>query len=402
MAKISLWNPIQGKDYQYIDRIAREYLDLGGTGVFVHKYIGPVIGSGDDNKSNVGDGITTDELTIGDVLFLENRGRNYDPDIIELRGAYTVSDTDFDLSQFGIFLTDDTIFMTFHLNDNVERLGRKLMAGDVLELPHLRDYHPLDPDKPAINRFYVVEDATPSAEGYGPRWWSHLWRVRAKMMPASTEYQDILDRIAGDGQTLESLPPGDDDCCDETVGGSISGGGNTDINDAIEEQAARDVPCDPLHYDAAHLWICIDPMTQEHELIYWKSGDGAPPNGIALAGSGETFPESLQENDYFLRTDFQPRPVLYQKRGTKYYKIEVDQCKTPWTAANQLLDTFIDNEGTMTRDDGVVQDEKTALSKAVRAKPRSGEAQQVPVTDAPDLNGDDADLFGPEFGEEFD
>jgi hypothetical protein len=404
MAKISLWKPEQGKDYNYIDRIAREYVDLSGTGVYVHKYIGPVIGEGDDNKSNVGDGITTDELTIGDVLFLENRARKYDPDIIELRGSYTVSDTDFDLSQFGIFLTDDTIFMTFHLNDNVDRLGRKLMAGDVLDLPHLRDYFPLDDEKAAINRFYVVEDATPSAEGYGPRWWSHLWRVRAKMMPASTEYQDILDRVAGDGQSLESLPPsGDgDDCCEETVGDVITGGGKEDINDAIEEQAARDVPYDPLHYDAAHFWVCIDPITEEHELIYWKSGDGAPPNGIALAGSGDTFPETLVENDYFLRTDFQPRPVLYQKRGNKYYKIEVDQRKLPWTAANQLLDTFIDNTNTMTNDEGNVLDEKVALSKAVRARPRAGESQQIPTTDAPDLNGDDANLFGPEFGDEFD
>src|SRR6056297_3037371 len=134
MAKISLWKPVQGDDYNFIDRMAREYIDLSGTGVYVHKYIGPTEQSGDDNKSNIADGVTTDELTIGDVLFLENRDRKYAPDIIELRGSYTVTDTDFDLSQFGIFLTDDTIFMTFHLNDNVERMGRKLMSGDVLEL----------------------------------------------------------------------------------------------------------------------------------------------------------------------------------------------------------------------------------------------------------------------------
>lgn len=371
MAKISLWKPIQGDDYKYIDRMAREYVDLGGTGVYVHKYIGPIIGEGDANKSNVGDGVTTDELTIDDVLLLQNRSRNYDPDIVELRGAYTVSDTDFDLSQFGIFLTDDTIFMTFHLNDNVERLGRKLMPGDVLELPHLREYFPLDDSRPAINRFYVVEDASPSAEGYGPRWWSHLWRVRAKMMPASTEYQAILDRIAGDGQTLESLPPGEgDDCCEDTLGDAITGGGTTDINDGIEEQAARDVMYDPLWYDAAHLWVCIDPITQEHELILWKTGDGQPANGIALAGSGDTFPDSLVENDYYLRTDFTPQPVLYQKRGTKFYRIETDQRKLPWTAANQLLDTFVDNDNTTTNDDGTTQPERTALSKAVRARPR--------------------------------
>jgi hypothetical protein len=32
------------------------------------------------------------------------------------------------LSQFGLFLNADTLFITFHTNEMVERLGRKLMA----------------------------------------------------------------------------------------------------------------------------------------------------------------------------------------------------------------------------------------------------------------------------------
>ena len=405
MPKISLWSPTQGNDYNYIDRVAREYIELGGTGVYVHKYIGPTEQEGDDNKSNVGDGVTTDELTIGDVLFLENRDRKYAPDIIEMRGAYTLSDTDFDLTQFGIFLSDDTIFMTFHLNENVERLGRKLMPGDVLELPHLREYHGLDADKPATNRFYVIEDASHSAEGYGPRWWSHLWRVRAKQMPASTEYQDILDRLAGDGQSLESLPPSDDpdNCCDETIGGSTSNEEKlNEITDAIIAEAAKDVMCDPLWYEAQHLYVCIDPETREHQLIWFKTGDGNPPNGQALAGSGATFPETLVDGDYYLRTDFD-NPILYQKQGSTFKKIEVDQCKLPWTGANQLLDSFIDNEETSVLDDGTEITQRQALSKVIRAQPVAGEAQQVPTnTNAPSLNGDDGDPFGPEFGDEFD
>jgi hypothetical protein len=383
MPKISLWKPEQGNDYNYIDRVAREYIELGGTGVYVHKYIGPTEQTGDDNKSNVGDGVTTDELTIGDVLFLENRDRKYDPDIIEMRGAYTLSDTDFDLTQFGIFLSDDTIFMTFHLNENVERLGRKLMAGDVLELPHLREYHGLDADKPATNRFYVVEDASHSAEG--------------KQMPASTEYQDILDRLAGDGQSLESLPPPEnpDDCCEETLEDSLSNKEKLDeITDAIIEEAAKDVRCDPLWFDAAHLYVCIDSETREHQLIWFKTGDGNPPNGQALAGSGATFPETLVDGDYYLRTDFDS-PILYQKQGSTF--------KKPWTGANQLLDSFIDNEETSILDDGTEITQRQALSKVIRAKPIDGEAQEVPTnTNAPALNGDDENLFGPSFGEEFD
>lgn len=366
MSKISLWKPEQGPDYLYTDRIVQEYISLGGTGVYVHKYIGPEIGTGDDNKSNVEDGAETDELTIGDVLFLENRARKYAPDIIEMRGAYTVSDTDFDLTQFGIFLTDDTIFMSFHLNENVERLGRKLMTGDVLELPHLREYYPLDDEKATVNRFYVIEDASHSSEGYGPRWWSHIWRVRAKIMPASTEFQDILERAAGDGQSLESLPPGDND--GPTIDDTITDG-DTSINDAIETEAARNVASDPLWYDAAHFYIFIDPDTQQHQLIWFKTGDGIPPNGLALAGSGSTFPTTLVDGDYFLRTDFD-RPVLYHKQGSTFKKIEVDQRELPWTGASQRLDSFVDNDNVTKNDDGTEVPEKQALSKVVRARPK--------------------------------
>lgn len=403
MPKISLWKPTQGHDYNFIDRTAREYVNLGGTGVFVHRYIGPKEQYGDDNKSDAADGVVTTELNIGDVLFLENRDRKYAPDIIEMRGAYTLSDTDFDLTQFGIFLTDDTIFMTFHLNENVERLGRKLMPGDVLELPHLREYNMLDSEKAAVNRFYVIEDASHSAEGYGPRWWSHLWRVRAKQMPMSTEYQDILDRIAGDGQSLESLPPGDDDCCDETIGDVASDDNKMqDITDAIIAEAATHVTYDPLWYDAAHLWVCIDPNTQEHQLIWFKTGDGIPPNGIALAGSGDTFPTTLVNGDYYLRTDFMPSPVLYQKQGSTYKKIEVDQRILPWTAANQILDTFIDNDTITTNDDNTTEPQRQALSKVVLARPKTeNDNPPLRTTAVNDPGEPDSTIFSVDFDDDF-
>ena len=402
MPRISLWKPEQGADYNYIDRIAKEYLNLGGTGVYVHKYIGPTEQTGDDNKSTAGDGITTDELTIGDVLFLENRNRKYAPDIIEMRGSYTMSDTDFDLTQFGIFLTDDTIFMTFHLNESIERLGRKLMPGDVLELPHLREFAMLDDDKSAVNRFYVIEDASHSAEGYGPRWWSHMWRVRAKQMPASTEYQDILDRLAGDGQQLESQPPGDGDCCEETIEDSLSDRDKLeDITDGIIAEAETHVKYDPLWYDAAHLYICIDADTLQHQLIWFKTGDGIPPNGLPLAGSGDTFPTTLVNEDYYLRTDFSS-PVLYQKQGSTYKKIEVDQRLLPWTAANQILDSFIDNDSITTNDDGTTEPQRQALSKTVLARPKTeNDNPQLRTPEVPVVVDTDTDTFTVEFGDEF-
>ena len=84
-----------------------------------------------------------DPTNIQDLLFLENRDRKYEKDIYRLRGHYNVQNLDFDLSQFGLFLSNDTIFITVHYNDMIDILGRKMMVGDVIELPHLLDYNPL-------------------------------------------------------------------------------------------------------------------------------------------------------------------------------------------------------------------------------------------------------------------
>ena len=81
---------------------------------------------------------TVGPANIQDLLFLENRDRKYDSDVYDLRGSYSLSDQDFDLTQFGLFQTSDVIYITFHLNDMVEKLGRKIMPGDVFELQHLR------------------------------------------------------------------------------------------------------------------------------------------------------------------------------------------------------------------------------------------------------------------------
>ena len=92
----------------------------------------------------------------------------YDDSVYTLRGVYNAADIDFDLTQFGLFMNGDTLFVTFHYNDMVDALGRKLMAGDVVEFPNLKDYHPLDTSGPkALPRYYVIQDAAFASEALG-------------------------------------------------------------------------------------------------------------------------------------------------------------------------------------------------------------------------------------------
>jgi hypothetical protein len=195
MPRLSLYRPEKGNDFRFIDRSAWEMFQVGGTDVLVHRYIGPGASIQGDTPSTPN--YTSDNVAnIQDLLFLENRDRKYDPDVYLMRGVYNISDIDFNLSQFGLFLQNDTIFITFHITDTVEKLGRKIIAGDVIELPHLKDEYALNDLTFALKRFFVIEEVSRAAEGFSVTWYPHLYRAKCKPLVDSQEFKQILDDIA--------------------------------------------------------------------------------------------------------------------------------------------------------------------------------------------------------------
>jgi hypothetical protein len=195
MPRLSLYRPEKGNDFRFIDKSAWEMFQVGGTDVLVHRYIGPgsaIQGDTPSTPSYTGDNVAN----IQDLLFLENRDRKYDPDVYVMRGVYNISDIDFNLSQFGLFLQNDTIFITFHITDTVEKLGRKIIAGDVIELPHLKDEYALNDLTFALKRFFVIEEVSRAAEGFSATWYPHLYRAKCKPLVDSQEFKQILDDIA--------------------------------------------------------------------------------------------------------------------------------------------------------------------------------------------------------------
>ena len=92
------------------------------------------------------------------------------------------------------------------------------MVGDVIELPHLLDYDPLD-DNPtlfptALKRFYQVTDANFGSEGFAIDWYPHLWRIKCEKLVDSQEFADILrdpvdkDNYLGDWDKNKTYPAG--------------------------------------------------------------------------------------------------------------------------------------------------------------------------------------------------
>lgn len=192
MPKLSLYRPNKQNDYRFFDRTISEELRVGGTDLYIHKYLGPTDqGASIDYTQPQYE--TMSPTNIQDLLFLENRDRTYDPNVYRLRGHYNVQNLDFDLSQFGLFLNNDILFITVHYNDMIDIVGRKLMVGDVLELPHLLDYNPLKETIPvALKRFMQITDANYASEGFSQTWFPHMWRIKCEPLVDSEEFSQIL------------------------------------------------------------------------------------------------------------------------------------------------------------------------------------------------------------------
>jgi hypothetical protein len=396
--RLSLYRPEKGNDFKFLDRVINEEFQVGGVDLYIHKYLGPVDPNAEDSSPALPvNSNPIPELGIQDLILMENRDRHYDPDIYVIRGIYDMQDIDFNLSQFGMFLQNDTIFVMLHLRTHFEALGRKIIAGDVVELPHKKDEYALTDSSIALKRFYVVQDVTRPAKGYSQTWYPHL--VRAKCVPLidSQEFSEIFeqDTGAGDGSTLRDL--------------ISTYQKNIEINDQIVLQATLDAP--KSGYDTRRFYIIpfdqnglvstnntsndlqdasnSNPISGAGVTLSTPSGnmyvgylteDGIPPNGY-LFGSGIEFPSIPSTGEFYLRTDYVPNR-LFRFDGHNWVKFKDKVRMTLNNLGNNdvksapfigqevqqtLKSSFINNDKVNTINGQTVV-EKQALSKALRPK----------------------------------
>ena len=195
MPRLSLYKPERGQDFTFMDRQISEMFQVGGTDAYLHKYLGPknpTTGTADQPVYDV-----VKETNIQDLLFLENRDRKYASEIYRVRGIYNVQNIDFNLSQFGLFIDNDTIYMTVHINDFIKYVGRKPLSGDVMELPHLVDQFQLSDADVSLPRYFVIEDVGRASEGFSATWYPHLYRLKLKKITANQQFADILTKPTG-------------------------------------------------------------------------------------------------------------------------------------------------------------------------------------------------------------
>jgi len=335
MPRISLYRPERGNDYKFIDRQISEMFTVGGTDFHLHKYIG-VNTAPENATADQPHYAETKESNIQDLILLENRDRKYDPSIYKIRAHYQVQNLDFNLSQFGLFIDNDTIFATVHINDWIRTVGRKPISGDVFEVPHLVDEYALNDYNIALPRYFVIEDVSRASEGFSQTWWPHLYRLKLKKIVDGQTFADILDKPAGENtnQTLRDI------LSTKSI--------ELQVNEAIIAQAEADtakngfetrqfytlavdpVSGDPIIETADQMSIDASNTGLDSSRLLGRAtrsgyagyllGDGFPPNGYEF-GHGITFPNNAYLNDYFLRIDFSPNR-LFRFDGQRWVKVE--------------------------------------------------------------------------------
>ena len=382
MPRISLYKPEKGEDYTFLDQTIAEMFTVGGTDVFVHKYLGPVNPDEEDATATQPRYYAVKETNIQYLLFLENRDRKYDPNIYQIRGIYNVSDIDFDMSQFGLFLQNDTIFLTVHINSSVKTIGRKLMSGDVIELPHLKDQYALNDYKVALKRFYVIQDINRAAEGFSPTWYPHLYRLKLKQIVDSQEFKEILDLPAEEGSentlrdvlsTYEKEMQINNAVVAQAEADSNKSGYNTKnlFTLQVDEQGKPElVTTDINTLDASTANEMADRINQTPDRNGYDGyllGDGFAPNGEVF-GHGIGFPLGAAKGDYFLRTDFLPNR-LFRYDSTRWIKMEdaVRMTLTNTDTRNTQKTGFINNTNTTTVA-GQTVPQRQSLSQALKPK----------------------------------
>ena len=381
MPRLSLYKPEKGRDYRFIDRNVSEMFQAGGTDVYLHKYIG----TNTDAANATADQphyATTKETNIQDLLFLENRDRTYDTQIYRIRGLYNVQNIDFNLSQFGLFIDNDTLYMTVHINDFIKYIGRKPISGDVIELPHLRDDFALNEFDVSLPRYYVIEDVGRASEGFSVTWYPHLYRLKIKKVTDSQQFSQIFDQPAKDANG--------DPIANTTLRDLLSmHNRELEINDQIVAQAEADAP-ESGYNTKQYYTLAVDPTSgrpvletasatdlfagdsgtsilasTEHGIPQrsgytgYLLGNGFPVNGYDF-GHGIQFPFSPAGDDFFLRTDYLPNR-LYRFDGAMSAWIAVEDAVRMNMTNNNSRNTqktgFINNDE-FTYNDTVATDYK--------------------------------------------
>lgn len=330
----------QTKSSRFLSDLMRLHIDMGGVNINVYRLKGTFEQDADElgikndphGRDSVDEGETLAQtqdvredplgpegegptdvgsfLGVQDTVINENRDREYDFDEIPiLRGVYTVSQNELEYARFGLALANDVITMEFHTQEMEKQLERRLIPGDVLELPHLRE---VGIDGRLANKWYEISSITWSPTGYDPMYGRHISGVVLRPLRHQQEFLDIFERTDEYGKTLAEQASNLDAIL-----------ATTESNQEIAREHAN-----TTWWDTTIMWF--DPEHPSRKPFRWTD-DGKPDNGLPVQ-QGSTFPATPAEGDWFLRTDFVPNRLFIFLNGK--FRLREKDIKREWQPYN--------------------------------------------------------------------
>lgn len=249
-------------------------------------------------------------LGIQDTILNENRDREYDFDEIPvLKAVYTVSQNELEYARFGLALANDILTLEFHAQSMERELERRLVPGDVIEMPHLRE---VGVDGRIANKWYEVSAIVWSPTGYDPMYNRHILAATLKPLRHQQEFLDLFERQDEYGRTLA-----------EQMSNRESMMAVTEANQELARTQAN-----TTWFDTTTLWF--DPDHPDRHPHRWTD-DGKPDNGIPVQ-QGTYFPTDAKQGEWFLRTDFVPNRLYRFENGR--WKLREKDIKREWQPYN--------------------------------------------------------------------
>ncbi len=318
------------KGSRFMSDLIRDHIEMSGVYINIYRYKGTFAQDSDELNVRVNDKESHPSsrelsnrgqepvdlstfLGIQDPILNENRDREYDFDEIPvLKGAYSVSQNELEYARFGMALQNDVLTIEFHTETMERECGRRLIPGDVIECPHLRE---VGIDGRVANKWYEVDSIVKSPMGYDPYYMHHVHAVVVKPLRHQQEFLDIFERRDEYGKTLAEQASMHDQQMAQT--------------EAIQQKAGEHAYT--TWHDTTMMWFCPDHPSQKP---YRWTDDAKPPNGEPVA-QGTYFPATPVEGDWFVRTDFAPNK-LYRFQDGKWRLREVD-IKREWQPYNWVV-----------------------------------------------------------------
>lgn len=280
---------------------------------------------------------------IQDWFLLENRDRSYSRQSVLIKAQYDLLDVQTELAKFGINLPQTYTF-TCSFAVMVQKLGRPILVGDVLELPGEVQY---DAQLRPVRKWLEVTDTAWSTEGVAYNWKPQLFKFYAMPLNPSVEHRDLLgtpgkvnDQLADD-DFLKGVMKQDDTA--HKMSEAILQKGKDDTpktgGDGANVYSGKALGQPPGSYDGR------DPYVQ----------DAIPPDGKTFT-IGDSLPTSPAAGDYHRLTytnvaaQLRPPDRLLKWDGTRWVIIEVDT-KVTYESFKRSISRAINSANKINLDD---------------------------------------------------